>query len=157
MSKGRKALSKNLKLIQGTHRPDRENSNAPQPEQKQPDMPQGMSRRAKKYWPDLVKLLDDLKIITVSDQSAMELLCETYGEWKNLNYVIQTTYKGKTSYEFATESGGVMIRPLPEIAQRSDAARRFQSMLSEFGLTPAARNKVKMISRDEERDPWADL
>lgn len=35
----------------------------------------------------------------------------------------------------------------------ADADRRFKSYLVEFGLTPAARSKVKMNGGEEEEDP----
>lgn len=157
MSKGRKATAPHLKAIQGTNRPSRENKEAPEPPREVPEMPQGLTTRAKKYWGDLVGLLDEMGVITLADQSVLELLCETYSEWKHLNSTIKTTYKGKTSYLTVSKDGAEMYRAYPEVAQRSDAARRFQSLLSEFGLTPAARGKVKAIGKEKQSDPWADI
>lgn len=157
MSKGRKTLAPHLKAVQGTNRPSRENKDAPKAPARAPEMPQGLTERAKKYWGDLVVLLDEMGVITLADQSVLELLCETYSEWKHLNHTIKTTYKGKTSYLTATKDGAEMYRAYPEVAQRSDASRRFQSLLSEFGLTPAARSKVKAIGQEKEADPWADI
>ena len=38
---------------------------------------------------------------------------------------------------------------------RSDAARRFQSLMAEFGLTPASRSKVSVKDNDGAEDPAA--
>jgi len=155
MSQGRKAISKSLKIVQGTHRPTRDNKQAPTVASEIPEMPKGLSTRAKNYWKDLTELLHSMGVITLADQAALEMLCETYSEWKSLCSDIRTVRKGKSTYTTVTEEGSEMIRPLPEFSQRADAARRFQSVLSEFGLTPAARNKVKAIgSKDSGSDPW---
>ena len=47
-----------------------------------------------------------------------------------------------------------MVRTRPEVAIRADADRRFRAYLVEFGLTPAARSKVK-ISDQKAKDPRA--
>lgn len=157
MSKGRKTLAPHLKAVQGTNRPSRENKQAPESPKQIPEMPQGLTTRAKKYWGELVELLHEMGVITLADKSVLELLCETYAEWKSLNHTIKTSYKGKTSYLTITKDGSEMYRGYPEVSQRADAARRFQSLLSEFGLTPAARSKVTAIGKDKEKDPWADI
>ncbi|MBC7155627.1 MAG: P27 family phage terminase small subunit [Rhodobacteraceae bacterium] len=68
------------------------------------------------------------------------LLCKTLCEWIEAG---RTIAQHGATYECQTEAGAVMYRAHPAVAQRNDAARRVQSLLSEFGLTPAARAKVQ--------------
>ena len=42
------------------------------------------------------------------------------------------------------KDGGTMKRAHPAVSIRNDAARRAQSLMSEFGLTPAARSRVNV-------------
>ena len=49
--------------------------------------------------------------------------------------------------------GGFLIKANPAVAMLADADRRFKSYLVEFGLTPAARTKVKVDGGEKEEDP----
>ena len=61
------------------------------------------------------------------------------------------TEEGRT-YTVQTE-GGFLIKANPAVAMLADADRRFKSYLVEFGLTPAARTKVKVDGGEKEEDP----
>jgi len=103
------------------------------------DPPAFLSDRAAQHWPDLAGLLSDMGIMGDSDRIALSLLCEALAEWIEAG---QTIAQHGATYECTTEAGAVMFRAHPAVAQRADAARRVQSLLSEFGMTPAARAKV---------------
>ncbi|MCM2561349.1 phage terminase small subunit P27 family [Lutimaribacter sp. EGI FJ00015] len=102
--------------------------------------PAFVSDRAREHWPELADLLTDMNVITDGDKIALGLLCETLAEWIEARDTVAA--QGAT-YEATTEAGAVMYRAHPAVAQRNDAARRVQSLLSEFGLTPSARAKVQ--------------
>jgi P27 family predicted phage terminase small subunit len=102
--------------------------------------PAFLSDRARAHWPDLARLLADLGVLSDGDMIALGLLCETLAEWIEAG---KTIARHGATYECTTEAGAVMYRAHPAVAQRNDAARRVQSLLSEFGLTPAARAKVQ--------------
>lgn len=104
--------------------------------------PKFLSDRAAAHWPDLVDLLSGMGVMGDTDRLALALLCETLCEWIEAGETIQA--QGAT-YDAVTEAGAVMHRAHPAVAQRSDAARRVQSLLSEFGLTPSARAKVQSL------------
>lgn len=59
-------------------------------------------------------------------------------------------------YETTNESGQTMARARPEVAQRSEAMRHAQSLLSELALTPAALSKVSVTKKREE-NPFKNL
>jgi P27 family predicted phage terminase small subunit len=62
---------------------------------------------------------------------------------------------GRT-YSTTATSGDKLMRARPEVALRNEAMRHAQSLLSEFGLTPAARSKVS-AGRPKETNPFAAL
>ncbi|MEI4261031.1 phage terminase small subunit P27 family [Roseovarius sp. D0-M9] len=101
--------------------------------------PAFMSDRASQHWPELARLLADMNVLGDGDKIALGLLCETLAEYLDARDTVET--EGAT-YRAETEAGAVMYRAHPAVAQRNDAARRVQSLLSEFGLTPSARAKV---------------
>lgn len=106
------------------------------------DPPAFLSDRAAQHWPELAGLLAGLGIMVDSDRVALALLCEALAEWIEAGATI--AQHGAT-YAATTEAGAVMHRAHPAVAQRADAARRVQSLLSEFGMTPAARAKVAAL------------
>ncbi|MFD1507960.1 phage terminase small subunit P27 family [Lacimonas salitolerans] len=103
------------------------------------DPPAFLSDQAAQHWPDLAGLLSDMGIAANSDRIALALLCEALAEWIEAG---QTIAKYGATYQAVTEAGAVMHRAHPAVAQRADSARRVQSLLAEFGMTPAARSKV---------------
>ncbi|MBC7164838.1 MAG: phage terminase small subunit P27 family [Roseovarius sp.] len=113
--------------------------------------PAFISDRAMAHWPALARLLADMGVLSDGDMTALALLCETLGEWIEAG---QTIARHGATYECTTEAGAVMFRAHPAVAQRNDAARRLQSLLAEFGLTPSARAKVSALP-DLRDDPAA--
>ncbi len=133
----RKPKPTHLKAVTGTTRgkpteatPARLSGTAP---------PAFLSDRARAHWPELADLLAGLGVLSDGDLTALGLLCETLAEWIEAG---QTIARHGATYECQTEAGATMFRAHPAVAQRNDAARRLQSLLSEFGLTPSARAKV---------------
>ncbi|EAC1371396.1 phage terminase small subunit P27 family, partial [Salmonella enterica subsp. enterica serovar Anatum] len=88
-------------------------------------------------------------ILTVADSLALERLCDIYADILQLRLTIAD--EGRT-YTVKTE-GGFLIKANPAVAMLADADRRFKSYLVEFGLTPAARTKVKVDGGEEKEDP----
>ena len=80
-----------------------------------------------------------MKVMTMADRKALELLSLAYQEYREASDVIAR--EGAT-YETTTENGNTMIRPRPEVRLRAESWRRTSTMLQEFGLTPAARSRV---------------
>lgn len=153
MSKGRKRTPDHLKLISGTDRADRRNDAAPTPECVRPPMPETLTETAQANWDRFCDILDGMGVLTVADEFALEHLVEAYADWRHAHDVIAAE---GTHYETTSSTGGTMIRAHPAVSMRSDAARRFQSLMSEFGLTPASRSRVS-VSGDREQidDPAA--
>jgi len=162
---GRKPTPTNIKLIKDTQRVSRTNSKEPRPASGRPPRPAHLSKRAKKIWPKVVKLLDGMSVITPADGIALELLCEAYGDLLEARASLESpmgfTTKDKEFKEIAKAGertyvsygqNGMMIRNRPELAIIADAERRLKSSLGEFGLTPATRSKVQALDNGKERN-----
>jgi len=104
-------------------------------------------------WKELAPLLEGMKIVTEADRKGLELLCDAYAEWRRARAVVQT--EGMT-YETENSTGGAVIKPRPEVCIASNAWLRVSRMLQEFGLTPAARARVK-VEKPAEVDPMEEF
>lgn len=146
---GRKRIPEHLKVVRGTDRPDRRNDAAPTPVQVRPPMPITLSGVARDNWDRFCTVLEGMGVLTVADEFALEQLVEVYAEWRTAMEVVACE---GTHYETTTAGGGSLVRAHPAVAMRSDAARRLQSLMSEFGLTPASRSKVSVSQGDGVKD-----
>ncbi|AWK85039.1 phage terminase small subunit P27 family [Azospirillum thermophilum] len=147
---GRRPTPTHLKLVKGNPGKRGINKQEPQPRRTLPSPPDHLSDGARLTWGRLTVLLDRMGVLTEADAYALERLCEIYGEILECQEVIAEV--GRT-YETRNEAGSVMYRARPEVAMLADADRRFKSYLVEFGLTPAARSKVKVADGEQEADP----
>lgn len=133
----RKTKPSHLKAVTGTTRGKA--TEATQARLSGTTPPAFVSDRARQHWPELARLLADMNVLGDGDLIALGLLCETLAEYLDAR---DTVARDGATYAATTEAGAVMHRAHPAVAQRNDAARRVQSLLSEFGLTPSARAKV---------------
>ena len=76
------------------------------------------------------------------------------GEFHVRNSPIQTAVR--------TDENGIVITPVkvmvkghPAVGQRNEAMRHLQSLLAEFGLTPASISKVSVTKKEEDKNDFA--
>lgn len=140
-----------LKVVRGTDRPDRRNAHEPRPRaadtSARPPAWLKLSPLARRAWADIAPILREMTVLSEADRIALALLCDTLAEYVEAKRLVDAEgavywTKGKT----------VMQRTHPAVAIRADAWRRARLMLSEFGLTPAARPRVSGIPDDEATD-----
>ncbi|MGI4822261.1 MAG: phage terminase small subunit P27 family [Janthinobacterium lividum] len=134
--------------------PSRTNKDEPTPDVYLPTPPEWLSDLAKKYWAEIGAVLLSMKLCTVADGPAMQLMTEALAEWAEAR---QAVYREGLVYETTTESGSLMRRANPEVAQAADAMRRAMRMLTEFGLTPASRSKVSALGGKDGGDPFDEI
>src|SRR5579859_4068277 len=140
---GRRPKPTHLKLVQGNPGKRALNAEAePREPRVLPPAPDHMTVMAKEAWYHLAPLLDQMGILTAADLKALEMACEAYAEVRECRDAIELA--GGGTYETRNLAGEVMFRARPEAARLADADRRFRGWLIEFGLTPAARSKVRM-------------
>jgi P27 family predicted phage terminase small subunit len=139
-----------LKLVTGNPGKRAMPKNEPKPKRKMPARPPHLSEGAKKAWNQLSKLLFRMGVLTEADGFALEQLCETRAEILEAQ---QTIAEEGRYQHVTTKAGGEMIRLHPAVTQKGDAERRYRAWLNEFGLTPAARSKVKAAEENDPEDP----
>lgn len=142
-----------LKIISGTDRADRSNPREPKPSRGIPNPPKHLSAVAKKYWKHITPILDSMGVLSVCDETAIELLCECYAEYRAATEALKSY--GSPTYETQTKDGSTMYRNRPEVATRSDCERRLKAMLTEYGLTAASRSRVSSLDMGETTNRFA--
>jgi P27 family predicted phage terminase small subunit len=116
------------------------NQREPKAQRGQPPRPNWLGKRGNEAWVELSQLLDGMQVLTLPDGPALALLCATYDDYREARDVVDE--HGMTYESQNTLTGAVIVRPRPEVAIMSDAAKRMRNLLVEFGLTPSARSRL---------------
>lgn len=136
-----------------------------------PSMPAGLSDEMEEEWLRWSQELFAMGVLTVADGLALEGLVIAAVRFRQAEadttkygqVVEETVYKktkvkdedGKTQYvEEAT--GEVRLKRNPATAIAREQSQLMKSYLAEFGMTPAARSKVKTTGQEKENplDAW---
>jgi P27 family predicted phage terminase small subunit len=121
-----------------------------------PEMPTGLSEFAQAEWNATLPMLVNMGIISRVDGSALAAYCECCDscfeakkEVKRLGRIIEEPICSKTG-----EVIGYKRKANPAVAMLYDALKLMKSFLIEFGMTPAARSRLRVEAPDgEEPDP----
>lgn len=140
-----------LALIKGN--PGRRPINKKEPKKVAPKLrvPAHLDPIAKTLWKKLTKQLDDLGVLSDTDLTGLEQCCELYARIRRLRADLRKL--GATTYESIKDTGEVLIKAYPQVAQLDAAERNFRSFITEFGLTPSSRTKVEVKDKPAEGDP----
>ena len=109
-----------------------------------PSAPDYLGDTAVAVWRELGRMLLTAGLYTVVDKYALAMFCAAAGRWIDAERKIQETAivllskDGKTPYQ----------NPYLSIANR--AWDQMRQMFGEFGLTPAERSRLKVITGDNE-------
>ncbi len=139
-----------LKLVKGITRKDRLPVDEPQVDPGIPPMPGLSGPHAVDAWGMFSKILNDMGVLTPADGAALQRLAECYAQVQALTWTLADA--GSPTYLSGVEYGsdGVALpgtgiwKPRPECALLSDADRRLKTYITEFGLTPSARARVRV-------------
>jgi P27 family predicted phage terminase small subunit len=142
-----------LKTIKGTARPDRTNPDAPPVNVGVATAPGWLNNRAAELFAQLSAMLLGMGIASPDDQAALAMLASRLEEIEICTATIEDA--GRVYMTTAT-SGDKLMRAHPCVAMRNEAMRHAQSLLAEFGLTPATRGKVS-AGKPAEINPFAAL
>jgi P27 family predicted phage terminase small subunit len=156
---GRKRTPDHLKIVAGTDRPDRMNPDAPKPAATLPDAPEWLSTRGAQIFDQLVAIIGPMGIGSSSDAAMLALAASRLEEVEICTAMIEDggrTFVSNITYDEEGRIASQQIKSHPAVAQRSEAMRHAQSLLVEFGLSPAARSKVSASAPDE-KNPFAAL
>ena len=142
-----------LKIIAGTSQKCRTNPNEPDAPSGSPDAPLWLSDRATEIFASLCALIDGMGYLSTADQAVIAMAASRLEEVEIATARIED---GGRTYETTNAQGDAMIRSHPMVAQRNEAMRHAHSLLSELGLTPAARSKVSAGGKVED-NPFRSL
>lgn len=126
-----------LKRLKGTDQPCRTNDMEPEPSTEIVKPP--LSESASEKWDEIVKVLQDCKVMTAADQDTLAHYCESW-------VLLQNAYKECLQNSIIYDEHGIpQMNPIHRMQQQYfkqtlDAAR-------ELGLTPASRTKVKTTEK----------
>jgi P27 family predicted phage terminase small subunit len=141
--RGRPPTPTDLKILRGNpgHR-KLDAADEPQPTAGIPEPPAHLSKEARGHWFRMAPELAKMRVLTMADREGLAILCDAWAR-----YVMA---------EKAVEKHGLLIKspsgyPIqnPALAIRNQAAKEMRGWLNEFGLTPAARTRVKTTSPNQ--------
>jgi P27 family predicted phage terminase small subunit len=124
--------------------------------------PEYMTSHGKDVWRVLQPQLAKIVGLSALDLIAFEGFCEAYGRYRLAREtLIAATPDGeliKTTYETHGRNGR-QIKTRPEYVHMHEEWRLMKSLMSELGLTPVARVRLKGIAQFElfDNDPLARL
>ncbi|MBO9589076.1 phage terminase small subunit P27 family [Devosia sp.] len=129
------------------------NPNAPKASQEVPDAPHWLSARAAEIFEQLVAIISGMGIASASDTAMLSMVASRLEEVEICTAMIEDAGRTFVSNVEMDDKGNIISRQIkghPAVAQRSEAMRHAQSLLAEFGLSPAARSKVSATTPNEE-------
>lgn len=139
----------NLKALRGNPGKRRLNANEPDPVPAIPTCPSHLNDVGKKEWRRVTKELLALGIISKLDRAAVGAYCDAYSRWAEAATQIQ-----KYGLIFKAPSGYPM--PSPYLAILHTALDQMRAFLTEFGMTPSSRSRVK-VANPKQRDLFGDF
>ncbi len=141
MPAGRPPKPTALKLLEGNpgHRPIGGDPmwREPTPESGIPEPPEHLDDRAKEIWFRLCDQLSKMGILTKADREVLALTCDTWSQYLQADAVLK-----KSGIIVKAPTGFPIQNPALSIANKAKA--QLKVFLTELGLTPAARTKLRV-------------
>jgi P27 family predicted phage terminase small subunit len=120
--------------------------NEPKPEVVAPDPPATLSAAGKTIWNEIVTPLAALRVMTVMDVMALEMLCET-----EVRYRIAVK-KIRTASKLVSISPNGFQQQSAWLTVANKAFEQKLKILTEFGMTPSSRTSIQVI-KPSKNDP----
>lgn len=115
-----------------------------------PNPPDWLSREAKAEWRRIAPGLSRLDLTKQEDRAALSAYCECWARFVEASKIVHE--EGM----LAVNSQGRVRHPAMAIVEA--ASKELRSWVQEFGLSPAAENRVarKAADNGDEKDPFAE-
>ena len=158
---GRPRTPRQTQILQGTFQPCRNPVREPEPSapnDRKMKPPSTLNKWAKSFWNEHIEELVQTGVITSVDLPAFEMTAATYGQWKETEHIVfHDEFKRKRSLHDYMKNRDFERKNMPELIVMEKARSDFLRFAIQFGLNPAARNRID-ISRDAKpQDPMEDL
>lgn len=120
------------------------NTQEPKPGAKRPRCPDHLDEGARREWRRLVPILERMRVLTEADQIALANLCMLYSTMIKAQRSLE-----KSGLLFKTRSAYVQQSPLVGIIV--GYVQQINRLCAEFGLTPAARTRIRVEGKEKKR------
>jgi P27 family predicted phage terminase small subunit len=135
--RGRKPIPTKIHILKGNPGQRRLNDKEPKPVECIPRCPTELDDIAKKEWKRITKVLYDCGLVTEIDRPGLASFCQVYSRWIQAEQKIQ-----QEGMIIDSPNGYPILSPYLGIANR--AIDQMGKALTEFGMTPAARSRIKV-------------
>lgn len=170
-SGGRNARTTQEHQQRGSYRDDRHGGSVnPNPPKGAPTPPKTLGGEAKAEWDRMISRLTESRTLSTVDDGALYQYCQLFAETEALPAAQAEALQAMERLEDAMGrlEGGELVQCVKELVKLRQLESRYigqirqQRMalrvyLVEFGLTPAARSRVKVGTPDEPENPWDGL
>jgi P27 family predicted phage terminase small subunit len=145
--RGAKPKPTRLKVLSGTDRPDRRNSDEPAVTPATPRCPAHLGVEAKREWRRATKHLAAVGLLTQLDGAALALYCDAWGRW------VESTRELQTHGLLMKSPNGYPMQS-PYLAVANKAFEQLRLMVPEFGMSPSSRTRVHATPKEPEMDEF---
>lgn len=135
--RGRKPTPRNLRVIKGTQRPDRINEDEPKVPVSIPSPPEHLSTDEADVFIVTARKLARMRVMTDADVDALSIYAVLFIRWREA--VARVREQGMM---VRSPNGHPIQNPYLSIANKAQS--EMLKILSEFGLTPSSRTRVKV-------------
>lgn len=133
-----------LKVLEGN--PGKQKLNDKEPVYKAPDKtlkpPTWLLKEAKKEWKKLAPTLIAMGVLTEVDIDAFAAMCQNYAYYLEVDRKITEEGKKSDGVYFLQKAESGYLSPHPYLSLRTKYYETWRKSLSDFGLTPATRNRI---------------
>ncbi|GIV86619.1 MAG: terminase [Chloroflexus sp.] len=141
--RGRKPKPTALKILAGN--PGRRPLNDAEPQFAAGDAlkpPAHLDRTAKLEWRRVIRELSAAGLVKTVDRSALAAYCQAYSQW------VKATKELRDSPLTLTSPSGY-VYPNPMLGIQKRALETMHKFMTEFGMTPSSRSRVKVEKAEE--------
>jgi P27 family predicted phage terminase small subunit len=138
-----------LRLLRGNPGKRRLNNREPDPPVAIPSCPKHLSKVAKHEWKRIAKELKAAGIITELDRACLAGYCDAYATWVEACKQLEQfgmVFKAPSGYPI----------PSPYLAIRDRSLDQMRAFLTEFGMSPSSRSRVK-VANPKQQNLFDDL
>lgn len=150
MPRGRPPVPAALNKLRNDPGHRRKNCVEPKSPSGAPKCPTHLDKIAKQEWKDITHILKNMGLLFLSDKTMLEMYCCHYSRWRNaqekaaLKPIILSPNK-----QFPMKS--------PWASEADQQHQIVKGMLIEFGLSPAARSRMRINIEEKPKDKTAAL
>lgn len=151
MPAGRPPKPTKLKILTGNPGKRPLNDREPMPAVEAPKMPAWLSRRAKDEWRRIVPILLNLGLLTRVDLAALVGYCQSFAEVEEATRILNREGRiiERDIYSRNGDWVGTAKELHPAVKLQHEASNRVKAFLTEFGLSPMTRTRVKTIGGEK--------